>query len=220
MRTSSPARNNRLQAGFTVLEMGAVLAIMALLATGVMLRLDAVTAGEDGRSLRQQMVRVATAARAEAVSQGRTVEVTYDSGGRRFTARVAEDPYPAPALSDSTPLAATAARPTANRAATTNTSASAESADQGPALAQIRVPETWEPGSWELEGQPDAADQWRLRFYADGSQDQGGVSFTGPGGAVWSWSVPSRGPARIIEGDLPPSEDETWPAGELEQRSG
>lgn len=211
MRTSSRASIKRFQAGFTVLEMGAVVAIMALLATGVIVRIDSVTAGEGGRALREHVVRVANLAASEAVARGRTVEVTYDEGGRRFTARLAERAYPAPLAE------ADSGDATGLNAATSVSDASAAS---GPVLAQARVPEGWDTSTWELAGELETADQWRIRFFPDGTQDAGGVGFSGPSGAAWSWSIPPRGASRVRDGDLPVAEPETWSAGELEQRGG
>ncbi len=75
--------------GFTFLEMTAVVFILALVATGVMLKLSASSRGDEDRAFRAGLVRLATQARQNAISSGQTVSLSYDDNARRFEVRSA-----------------------------------------------------------------------------------------------------------------------------------
>ena len=58
---------------------------------------------------------------------------------------------------------------------------------------------------------------WTWVAYPDGSSDKGGLEFTAGGKAKYLL-LPSQGNALWDDGNLPPSAQERWKAGELQQR--
>lgn len=81
-------------------------------------------------------------------------------------------------------------------------------------LVRQALPDGVEPQRYQIEGSESTAADFRLRFTPDGHSNGGGIEF-----GNFSILVEQDARYRIIDGGLPAPEDQTWEAGQLEQRS-
>lgn len=98
----------------------------------------------------------------------------------------------------------------------------------GTTLVMERVPATGEPAQVKMvdlgdsltvdaaqqNGKTTDAGSWVWMVYPDGSADSGGVEFT-EGQAQKSLVLSANGGVQWIDGPLPDSAQDTWPAGQL-----
>jgi type II secretory pathway pseudopilin PulG len=84
-------------------------------------------------------------------------------------------------------------------------------------LRSLTMPEGVETGSMAAEGEDATSSDWRLRFYADGTSDGGGVELNNDG-RVRSLQIKPDGTMSLIEGSLEETGNEKWTAGEIEKR--
>ena len=78
-------------------------------------------------------------------------------------------------------------------------------------------------GGIQLTGAQTGSDtsdlgSWKWTAFPDGTSDAGGLTFR-IGSAQQGLWIPANGPARFVQGDLPQTTDDTWSAGDLEQRN-
>lgn len=93
----------------------------------------------------------------------------------------------------------------------------AEQEGSAPSVAGAELPEGMTIGAARV-GTADVGESgWALTFTPDGRSDGGGIELE-TGSFTRSLIVSRDGDARLEEGDLPPSTDETWAAGEYERR--
>lgn len=59
---------------------------------------------------------------------------------------------------------------------------------------------------------------WKWQAFPDGTSDSGGLTFQ-VGSEQQSLWIPADGPARWVGADLPQTTDNSWPAGDLQQRT-
>ena len=81
-------------------------------------------------------------------------------------------------------------------------------------LARQALPDGLEPQRYQLEGSDSTAADFRLRFTADGHSNGGGIEFND-----FSILVDQDARYQLLDGTLPAPEEQTWEAGELEQRT-
>lgn len=75
------------------------------------------------------------------------------------------------------------------------------------------LPEGLEPQRFQMEGEDVAAVDFRLRFSPDGHSNGGGIEFND-----FSILVDQDARYRLLDGALPSPQDQSWEAGQLEQR--
>jgi len=84
-------------------------------------------------------------------------------------------------------------------------------------IRSIDVPSAVDFPTLRLGQSESGASEWELRFYADGRSDGGGLEIEHDG-AVDSVLIGTDGTVTLLEGPLPEVVQESWPAGENEQR--
>ncbi|MEZ0325478.1 MAG: GspH/FimT family pseudopilin [Fimbriimonas sp.] len=84
-------------------------------------------------------------------------------------------------------------------------------------LRSLEMPEGVDTGAFAAEGEDSTSSDWRLRFYADGTSDGGGVELNNDG-RIRSLEVKPNGSMKLVEGSLEESGTEKWMAGEIEKR--
>lgn len=77
----------RLRRGFTLIESGAVVFIVALLATGVILSIQRTSSGRIERGFEDELIRLAREARVRAIESGGLIRLAYSESERRFELR-------------------------------------------------------------------------------------------------------------------------------------
>jgi general secretion pathway protein H len=83
-RSRAAGRRSRRSAGFTLIEMVVVLAVMALLAATIMVRGTPVSPGTHARAAARAIAGALRTARGEAVMSNRGVSVTVDAANGRY----------------------------------------------------------------------------------------------------------------------------------------
>ncbi len=84
-------------------------------------------------------------------------------------------------------------------------------------VRSLAMPEGVDTGSFAAEGEDATSSDWRLRFYADGSSDGGGVELNNDG-RIRSLQIKPNGSMTLIEGSLEETGTQKWTAGEIEKR--
>ncbi len=84
-------------------------------------------------------------------------------------------------------------------------------------LRRLTMPEGVDTGSFAAEGEDSTSNDWRLRFYADGSSDGGGVELNNDG-RIRSLQIGTNGTLTVVEGNLEDNGTKKWTAGEIEKR--
>ncbi len=77
----------RVRRGFTLIETGAVIFVIALLATSVAVSLHHADSGRRERTFEAEVVRLSQEARLRAIASGRPVELAFEESARRFELR-------------------------------------------------------------------------------------------------------------------------------------
>lgn len=181
----------RLQAGFTFIEAGAVIVIIALLAAIMVPRLVAAQNSQSAGATRVGISSLAQQARQIAVSRQIPVTLTVREGtGLGLVQTVLDSATnPGETLESEVDLGSVAF-------------------DSSTSLTRFRIQQS-----------DVMQDEWRVTFYPDGSSDRAALEFQ-QNGRAWTLTVdPYTGNARMSEGPMGEPVDDWWPAGEIERRA-
>lgn len=89
------------------------------------------------------------------------------------------------------------------------------------AAAQVLLPSEISMRDFQVDGQPVAASEWEVSFYADGTCTRAGIAFwDGRSEEFAAVYEAKRGRASIVQGQIPDMSVERWEAGEMEVRGG
>lgn len=179
----------RTERAFTLMELSVVIVILALFAAVIVPNLLARRTSRAAAAFFVRLPDLVEEARETAQRQSVTVELQYDSNKRSFTL--------------STEPAATTSQ-TKNEAPTI--------------VREAAVPEGIEPQTFRGADQVQSSGDWVVKFFADGKSDGGGVELLDHGKAH-ALLIESNGTCQMLLGNLPQSDQTSWPAGEHEQRA-
>lgn len=176
--------------GFTFVEMSVVVSLIALLATAILPRILAVQKSQTDTAFRVGLARLVQVARNEAVARKTTVELAVD--GDQIGWQIPED-------------------------SATDTESSEEATGlQG----AISLPDGGELADFQLAFEDVEEDEWSVGFYPDGTSDEAAVAFT-LAGREWLLRIDGEtGTGRVTTGTIDDVADDSWEAGDLEQRGG
>jgi prepilin-type N-terminal cleavage/methylation domain-containing protein len=177
--------------GFTLVEMIAVTVIITVLASIVVGRLQNSRDGINFQRGIQSIESAANKAKNEAVTSGRTYELTFDDGSQSLVV--------APVETDD-------ASGANNAPAGNNGGGSNSSLGGGWSVREVRLP----------DGTADS--ELRIKFYADGTSENKTVEFTS-GDAPVTMTVKQNGSIDVRRGSITDTDVQEWEAGNIEQRT-
>lgn len=97
-----------------------------------------------------------------------------------------------------------------------------ESADgvEGQTIGRADLPEGLSFRTLRVGDRDAGTSDWSLRFYSDGTSDGGGFEIE-ENANIWSVVIePRTGRVQNVKGEMPPLSEQSWPAGEREQKLG
>lgn len=176
--------------GFTFVEMSVVVSLIALLATAILPRILAVQKSQTDTAFRVGLARLVQVARNEAVARKTTVELAID--GNQIGWQIPED-----------------------------SATGTESSEEATGLqGAISLPEGGELADFQLAFEDVEEDEWSVGFYPDGTSDEAAIAFT-LAGREWLLRIDGEtGTGRVTTGTIDDVADDSWEAGDLEQRGG
>lgn len=192
MRTSFRAAKNSSR-GFTLIELGAVVVVMALFATAVAVRVNAAQRGAEIRQFQMELVGLVEQGRARAVGSRRDVALTLDVDANRVRLEWADEDLTA---------APTPGRPTPSTGA----------------LASVAVPAEARLNRAEAPDGSEDTRSFRARFFQDGTAERARIEFRFGDDARVFELVEETGLGRWVSGELTERVDERWEAGDWERR--
>lgn len=177
--------------GFTLVEMIAVTVVITVIAGLVVGRLQNARDGISFQRGIQSIESAANRAKNEAVTSGRTYELTFDDGSQSLVASPVE----------------TDDASGANNTPSGNTGGSNNSAlGNGWSVREVRLP----------DGTTDS--ELRIKFYADGTSENKTVEFMS-GDAPVTMTVKQNGSIDVRRGGITDTDIQEWEAGNIEQRT-
>ena len=187
--------------GFTLIEMLAVTAILAVLAAIIVGRLQNVRDGIQFRRAVQNIESAANKAKSQAIQTGQTTELTFDNSTQSLKVAAVE----ATTSTTSAKIPSTKTKTTTNP--TTQDGQSTDAAlGAGWTVSEVR----------NSDGTTDT--QMSIKFYADGTAETKSVEFHS-GQTPVSLIVRQNGTIEVKRGALADEKNQEWEAGNIEQRS-
>lgn len=186
--------------GYTLIEMSAVIVVLAVAAALVTPRLLTMRASREVATFWLKLPDLAVLAREHAQSARVTTRVKYDDGQKLF--RVVEDDS-STSTSSNGPLQLP----------------SSDDSDQSVSgIKDLPVPDGLEPQNFRVEDESTPSSDWSIVFYPDGRSD-GAALEVDDHGRIHSVIVDPDGSIRATIGSLPAADERKWSAGEREQRA-
>jgi type II secretory pathway pseudopilin PulG len=179
---------------YTLIEMVVVTAIIMIMAGLILPNMVAVKASRELRSEQAALQRLPTEARNEAVKVKQIVDLRIEGD---YIIMERTDPQ-------TTSTTEVKRIPIGNQLS--------------PQAAQLLTAGIVPSPNATSAGSSDVA-SWKWQAYADGTSDSGGLTFTVGGSQQQSLVIPADNQAHWIVGPLPQPTDQSWTAGDLEQRT-
>lgn len=188
-----------LKKAFTLVELLTITVIVTVLAAIVVPRLQNFRDGNEFLKGIQRIESAANKAKNEAISTGKTYELTFDSATQSLKVRPSED--------DSSSVLDT------NDASNTSTSQ-----EDGAQQSDAGIGSGW--SVYEVRNaKGDTDSELRIKFYADGTAESKSVEFHN-GDAPVTLTVTQNGVIDVKRGALSNTDDkQEWEAGNIEQRT-
>lgn len=208
---------------FTLMEMLVVCAVLGLIAGMVYPNLVSMKVGRDRDEAYNAILRLAQQGHVTAIQSGNTYVLSVNGSSvsldRAEAAQTSRDGKGG--TTDATRTTQTVRLPqslTVNgrsgNARTDGTLASGADADG----ASVGLPPGASVGDAILDGKASTASDFTLHFYPDGRSEGGGFEIS-DGAAVRSLVVDRNGLATLAVGNLPAATENSWEAGQYEQRA-
>lgn len=182
--------------GFTYIELTVTLVVLLLVASLAMPNLKHLAEGQEIATFKTDLKTLPVSARELAISNGQTVQVTYDDQESQLVVSAIQETASAGQGSES----------------------STDDGEEGTTLRTIPVPGTVEASSYMYQGVEADAGNWSIRFYPDGTSEAGGIGFEA-GNYQFSLTIRDDGRGAVVDGDIPDLSTESWKAGDYEQRT-
>lgn len=93
-----------------------------------------------------------------------------------------------------------------------------DNAEERQIFGQVELGDEISAESFQIGADDVAAADWRLELYSDGSSNKGAIQFDVGGGAQTLTISKLAADVAWIEGEIPPTSEDRWQAGELEVR--
>lgn len=209
---------------FTLIEMMVVCAILAMFSALVLPSVVAMKAGRERDEAYENVLRLARQGREAAIQSGRTYVLKLEDGGTRVTLGPDEETSGA-ALTRSgdveTETSGNLNSPKIGASIGVMGSAagtSSNSANVRDGSGSVDLPQDVTMGQLVLAGKASSTSDFVLHFYPDGRSEGGGFELVDRG-ATRNLSVTTRGLSSLETGPLPQAAEESWEAGQYEQRA-
>ena len=211
--------------GFTLIEMIVVCAILGMIAGMVTPNLISMKAGRDRDEAYNAVLRLAQQGHVTAIQSGHTYVLSVNGSSvsldRAEETETSRDGQGASTTSDTTGASQVRLPQslTANGSAKTGSGGGAGLASGSDADgASVSLPSGASVGDAMLGGKASTASDLMLHFYPDGHSEGGGFEMT-DGLATRSLAVDRNGLATLTVGNLPSAAENSWEAGQYEQRA-
>jgi Tfp pilus assembly protein FimT len=194
-------------AGFTYVEMIAIMLILLLMASLIVPSIMAHQRSTAQKELEGQVARLPQDARNEAVQLQNPVSIRISGNSL-----IMEEQIYAQTTSDNSATSTTLSNvdPNAGASGSTNNGAGSSQVQ----LKEIDLDSAMQIAGTQLNGQSTDAGSWLWIVYPDGSAEQGGIQFA-EGTSQKSLIMNSNGESQWISGELPDVTENQWPAGQL-----
>lgn len=191
------AKRNR---GYTIVEMALVVIIIATVAAIAIPSMSAVQRGQSASSFRVGLENVIQTARQQAARQNRVTVVKFNSDNE-FGWDFVEDQLESESESS------------ANQ--------DQDNIELGQVRDGISIPQSTEFVEFRRNKTTENQSDWQVMFMPDGTAERAVAEFTQDGKSYLLIVYPKSGASEVREGTMNDyEEDDSWDAGELEQRVG
>ena len=210
--------------GFTLIEMVVVCAVLSLIASLVLPSVVSMKSNRDREEAYDAVLRLAQQGHVTAIQSGRAYVLTVDGtsvsldraeqaemsrDGQGTSGTVGTDMTQSVRLPESLTMGGSSGN--------TRTDGSLASGSETDG-ASVSLPPGTSVGDATLGGKASTSSDFTLHFYPDGHSEGGGFEIS-DGLAVRSLIIDRNGLATLAEGKLPAAAENSWEAGQYEQRA-
>ncbi len=189
--------------GFTFVEVGAIIVVIALCAALVVPNLVASRRGQGERLLLTQLPAFVLRARNEALTRRATLRISFDGQSSAFVLD----------LDDQSQSQTQGRAPNAASSRSSN-----ETQETGQPIALLSLPEGVSVDRFILNGSDSGEGDWGVRFFGDGTAESSTLEFRAPAESFCLVIDARKGTGEVREGAVADQPEDRWEAGELEKR--
>lgn len=181
--------------------MSVVMVVLVLFASLILPNVVRMGPAQQQRAIYGALLDFARQARQNAIQNGLTYALTYDSAKSQFVMR--RQPPPTDAAQGTGSVPQPSGRPLSN----------VQSVSDLEQVKTLDLPTGVQASTFRVGTDSTDPSSWLIHFYPDGTSDAGGVDLT-PGGTVHkSLQITKDGIPSLIDGQLPDPTEQSWPAG-------
>jgi len=207
------------RSGYTLIEMMVVAFLIALFSAIIVPNYVAIRESQQRRAFYTQIVDVAGTARELAITHNSTMYLQADSTGNKLVIKQENNDsvfQTADAGTGAAPQTTTGQdKLDVNPQSNIGTASADRSNDS--TLGSLPLTQGMTFGNFQLKGQSSDSSSWKVQFFADGTCDGGSVEVDDHG-YVKTLVVNTRGGAKLVDGTIPDTSQDSWVAGTYVQR--
>jgi prepilin-type N-terminal cleavage/methylation domain-containing protein len=205
--------------GYTLIEMMVVTVLLALFSAILVPSYINIRDGQQRRAFYTEVTDIAGTARELAITHNATMYLQADTTGGKLVIKQEVNDSQYQTADGGAGIGSTSSSNgtgiDTNPQSNIGTAATDRSGDT--AITNLPLPPSTAFGNFQMKGQASDSSTWKLEFYADGTCGGGAVELIDKG-VTKTLVVNGKGGAKLVDGNIPDTSQESWQAGDYVQR--